>query len=115
MNLKPTLRRVSKLGITFVAIATMILAGCGGGGGTSGGGGTTTNLTGRFVDATVVGIAYKCGTSTAVSGLTNANGEYTCPSGQAVAFYVGNILIGSVGSALAVVTPPDLIRASMVR
>jgi len=88
-----------------------ILAGCGGGGGSSSGSGTVTptNVTGKFVDATVVGIAYKCGGSTTVSGTTNANGEYTCQAGQAVAFYVGDILIGSVSSPLAVVTPLDLV------
>jgi hypothetical protein len=111
MNIKPVLRRVARLGVALVTITTFVLAGCGGGGGASSGGSTPANITGRFVDATVVGIAYKCGTSTAVAGLTNANGEYTCPSGQAVAFYVGDILIGQVSSPLAVITPLDMVGA----
>lgn len=93
-------------GIAVLLIAVLTLIGCGGGGG--GGGGTTT-VTGKFIDATVVGMSYKCGTSTTVSGTTTATGEFTCPAGQAVAFYVGDILIGSVASATTVVTPLDLV------
>lgn len=93
-----------------VLLTALIITGCGGG---SSGGKTVTptNVTGKFVDATVVGIAYKCGGSTTISGTTNASGEYTCQTGQSVAFYVGDILIGSVSSPLAVVTPLDLVGA----
>jgi hypothetical protein len=97
-------------GILMMLIATLSLIGCSGGGG--GGGGGTATTTGKFIDATVVGMDYKCGTSTTVSGKTTANGEYTCPTGQAVAFYVGDILIGSVSSAMAIVTPLDLVGAN---
>ena len=68
-----------------------------------------TSVTGRFVDATVVGLAYKCGNSAALSGTTDSNGQYTCLSNQSVTFYVGGILIGSVNSPRAVVTPLDLV------
>jgi len=96
----------------FVLLTAIIITGCGGGSSSTGGTVTPANyVTGKFVDATVVGITYKCGTSTTVSGTTNANGEYTCQTGQAVAFYVGDILIGSVNSPLAVVTPLDLVGA----
>lgn len=68
-----------------------------------------TSVTGRFVDATVVGLGYKCGNSATLSGTTDANGQYTCLSNQSVAFYVGGILFGSVSSPQAVVTPIDLV------
>lgn len=68
-----------------------------------------TSVTGRFVDATVVGLGYKCGNSTALSGTTDSSGQYTCLSNQSVAFYVGGILFGSVSSPQAVVTPLDLV------
>lgn len=92
-------------------LVALFITACGGGGGSGGGTTTpaTTTITGRFVDATVVGISYKCGTSTTVSGTTNANGEFTCPTGQAVAFYVGDILVGSVPTATSLVTPLDLV------
>ncbi len=96
--------------IAVLLIAVLTLIGCGGG--DSGGGGGAANVTGKFVDATVVGMDYKCGTSTTVSGTTNSTGQYTCPAGQTVAFYVGSILIGSVSSPMAVVTPLDLVGAN---
>lgn len=97
-----------------VVAGVIALAGCGGGDSTGTAAAPVTpvvNITGKFVDATVVGMAYKCGASTTVSGTTNANGEYTCPAGQPVAFYVGDILIGSVSAPMAVVTPLDLVGA----
>jgi hypothetical protein len=93
----------------LLAIATMSLVGCGGGGGAASS--VAANITGKFIDAAVSGMSYKCGTSTTVSGTTNALGEYTCPAGQAVAFYVGDILIGRIASPTAIVTPMDLVGA----
>jgi hypothetical protein len=106
--------RLYKNLLGMVAAGVIALAGCGGGGGDSTGTAAApvtpvVNITGKFVDATVVGMAYKCGVAKAVSGTTTANGEYTCPAGQPVAFYVGDILIGSVSSPMAVVTPLDLV------
>jgi hypothetical protein len=89
---------------------SLALAGCGGG--DSSAVGASTSFTGKFVDAAVAGMAYRCGSSTVTTGLTTATGEYTCTTGQPVAFYVGDILIGSVSSAMAVVTPLDLVGAS---
>lgn len=95
-------------GIALAAAAALTLAGCGGGDSVVAGGGT---VTGTFIDATVVGLGYKCGTSAALSGSTNASGEFTCKTGEAVAFYVGGIKLGSVAAAQAVVTPLDLVGA----
>jgi hypothetical protein len=96
--------------ITAMVCMSLALAGCGGG--DSSAVGASTSFTGKFVDAAVAGMAYRCGSSTVTTGLTTATGEYTCTTGQPVAFYVGDILIGSVSSAMAVVTPLDLVGAS---
>jgi hypothetical protein len=96
-------------GILMMLFAALTLIGCSGGSDSTP---AATNITGKFIDATVVGMDYKCGTSTTVSGTTNSTGQYTCPAGQAVAFYVGSILIGSVSSPMAVVTPLDLVGAN---
>lgn len=96
--------------ITAMVCMSLALAGCGGG--DSSAVGASTSFTGKFVDAAVAGMAYRCGSSTVTTGLTTATGEYTCTTGQSVAFYVGDILIGSVSSAMAVVTPLDLVGAS---
>jgi hypothetical protein len=92
-----------------LALTAFALFGCGSGSnsGTSATPGST--FTGKFVDATVVGMPYKCGTSSTVTGTTDAAGQFTCPTGQTVAFYVGDILIGSASAGLAVVTPLDLV------
>ena len=90
----------------FAMAAAAALTACGGGGG-----GTTAAspaVTGKFVDATVVGLGYKCGAATALTGSTNAKGEFTCQTGESVSFYVGGIKLGTLASAQAVITPLDL-------
>ncbi len=91
-------------GLALAAAASIALTGCGGGTSTA----SSTTVTGQFVDAPVAGLSYKCGTST-TKGTTDANGYYTCNTGESVAFYVGDILLGSVASAQTVVTPLDLV------
>ena len=98
-----------------MALVGTLLGACGGGGsgGTAAPAATpaVATVTGKFVDATVVGLSYKCNGATSVSGTTNSIGEYTCPEGKPVAFYVGDILIGTVSAPMAVVTPLDLVGA----
>lgn len=91
-------------------LTPLFLVACGGGG--SSGGTGSSSFTGKFVDATVSGMAYRCGSSSTTSGLTTAIGEYTCPTGQAVSFYVGDIFMGSVSTPMAVITPLDLVGAN---
>ena len=93
-------------GVALAAAAALALTGCGGGSGTSTA--SSSTVTGQFVDAPVAGLSYKCGTSTTV-GTTDANGYYTCKTGESVGFYVGDILLGLVASAQTVVTPLDLV------
>jgi hypothetical protein len=98
----------SASGIALAAAVALTLSGCGGGdSATATAAGT---VTGKFVDATVVGLGYMCGTATTVK-FTDTSGQFTCATGEAVAFYVGGIKLGSVASAQAVVTPLDLVGA----
>jgi Fibronectin type III domain len=90
-----------------VLAMTLTLMACGGGGGSSPAGGSAA-VTGKFVDATVAGLGYKCGTS-ATLNTTNASGQFTCPSDQSVSFYVGDILLGLVSTPQGIVTPLDLV------
>lgn len=94
---------------TLLIFASAILVACGGGGDSATTPAAATTVTGKFVDATVVGLGYRCGASSTQTGLTNASGEYTCNTGQSVTFVVGGIVLGSVSSPLAVVTPLDLV------
>jgi hypothetical protein len=93
-------------GIVLATATALALCGCGG---SSSSTATVSSVTGKFVDATVVGLGYKCGSSTALSGSTNANGEFTCKTGESVSFHVGGIKLGSIASPQAVVTPLDLV------
>lgn len=96
----------------LVALTATLLGGCGGGGSAAPAAPAVVNATGKFVDATVVGLSYKCDGATAVSGTTNSIGEFTCPQGRPVAFYVGDILLGAVNAPMAIVTPLDLVGAN---
>ena len=102
------LKKTKAGGIALAAVAALTLAGCGGGDSLVAAGTGAANVTGKFVDAPVAGLGYKCGTSTALSGSTNSIGEFTCKAGETVAFYVGNIKLGSA-LAQTVVTPMDLV------
>lgn len=93
--------KVTALGAALATVAVLALPGCGGND-------SVADVTGQFVDAPVAGLSYKCGASTTL-GTTDANGYYTCKAGESVGFYVGDILLGSVASAQAVVTPLDLV------
>lgn len=92
-------------GLSALVITVAGLSGC------SDDGGSSSTSTGIFIDAPVAGINYRCGTATATTGTTTATGQYTCPTGQAVAFYVGDIEVGSIPTTLARTTPLDLVGA----
>jgi|GEM_PF-2927247 len=83
------------------------LSACGGGGSSSS---STSNdgaemVTGVFVDSPVAGIDYTC--SSGDFGLTNAAGEFTCPSGDSVEFFLGGYSLGSC-DVDEIVSPFDL-------
>ncbi len=104
MQLKPTLRKATELGLCLVAITTLILAGCGGGGGgTAAGTSATVKATG-VVYPIVVGLSYQ---TNSVSGVIAADGKYTYQGKENVTFSAGGIALATVPAA-AQVTPIPL-------
>lgn len=95
-------------------LLTLALTGCGGGGGDDDEGGSTTppppppTAQGIFKDSNVAGLSYASGGQT---GVTSAGGGFTYEIGQPITFRVGNVTLGSIGSAGAkdLVTPIDLV------
>lgn len=61
--------------------------------------------TGVFLDSPVAGLNYK--TATIAAGVTNAKGEFNYRDGEAVSFYIGELMLPSV-KAGAQITPADL-------
>ena len=113
----------------FLFLCISSLVACGGGGGGGGGddpwdqqidpfniapvGGisvppdsnTKTVLSGRFIDSAVEGLRYETPTQ---SGLTDVNGIFKYIAGEAVSFFIGDILLGtSTGATL--LTPKSLV------
>ena len=99
---------ISKKSLSLLVVSALSvgLVGCSGGGGSS----TTATATtsGNFKDANVIGVEYKSG---AISGLTGANGSYTCENGKNVTFSIGKVVLGSVPCG-TLITPIDLITNS---
>lgn len=91
------------LSVIFTLFLSIGINGCGGGGSSS----TTNTATtaGNFKDANVIGLEYKSG---AISGITGANGSYTCETGKDVTFSLGKVTLGTV-SCRQLITPVELI------
>ena len=95
---------------TFASILSLgmilLLAACNGGGG----GGNSTNNdntnTGYFVDSAVSGLAYV--TSSGITGITSATGEFSYAPGDTVTFSIGPIEIGQA-TAADMLTPVSLV------
>ncbi|MFT5659862.1 MAG: hypothetical protein ACI9TV_000495 [Sulfurimonas sp.] len=62
----------------------------------------TQTITGIVIDSAVAGLDYTC--SSGNSGVTNANGEFTCQVGDIVSFSLAGIYLGEV-PATAIITP----------
>ncbi len=88
-------------------ISAITLVGCGAGGGSSSETVPATTVTGSFIDDPVQGLTYICSTS-AKSGTTNTEGEYTCVLGSDVTFMLGDVTLGTVSAKNGIVTPYDL-------
>ena len=73
---------------------------------------TPATVTGVFLDAPVEGLEYAVGT--AAKATTNALGEFTCKTGDTVAFSVGGLALGSAPCA-AFVTPLTLAGVTDVK
>jgi len=87
--------------------AILLLTGCGGGSDSSSStqSNASTTITGQFIDSAVQGLDYNC--SSGNSGVTDAFGNFTCNSGDTVAFSINDFVIGSV-TMQSIVTPTTL-------
>jgi hypothetical protein len=84
------------------SVAIAILSGCGGGGGSSS---NSSTITGQFVDSAVQGLEYSCSSGT--DGITDANGNFICNTGDSVTFSINGFKIGSA-KADKIITPKTL-------
>jgi hypothetical protein len=99
-----------------VVLVILMLTACGGGGGGGGSAPAPSAQTGQFIDSPVGGLTYSCtsGSSTANTGTTNAQGQFTFTAGQTCTFKIGNVTIGSMSNIPTdgVVTPQDVAGVS---
>ena len=106
------MNKLAKLSV--IALSAILLAGCGSS--DSDGEGSSlldepvtyeiqNPVTGIFVDSAVWGLNYAC--SSGATGVTNAQGEFTCESGDSVTFTLGGVVIGTA-SVQSIVTPHTL-------
>ena len=79
--------------MSSVAVASLLLVGCGGSSSTSPS--TATTGTGVYVDSAVKGVDYVCGSQT---GITDVTGKFTFDVNQNCTFKVGNIVLREVNS-----------------
>ncbi len=77
--------------LSSIAIATVLLAGCG-----STSSNSPTVGTGYYVDSAIAGVEYSCG---AESGVTNTDGKFTFEENQNCTFKVGNIILREVDAS----------------
>lgn len=95
------MENIKTIGTTLSALALgLTLAAC------SGSGKAPTTQTGQLVDAAVQGANYKA-TPSGLSGVTDANGNYSYQTGDKVVFSFGNIVFPEV-DATGTVTPLTL-------
>jgi hypothetical protein len=94
--------------------ASVLLTGCGGSDGQTP---TSTSpipggpLVGHFTDSPVEGLTY---TTESQSGITDASGAFKYNAGETIQFSIGNLLLGAPVSAVAEMTPVDLIPGVVV-
>lgn len=100
---------MKKLSLLVSVIALVLgLSACGGSGGGGGSSShTVTTTNGNFKDADVIGLEYKSGSH---SGITGLNGSYTCENGKDITFFVGNVTLGTV-RCNQLITPVELVTS----
>ncbi len=89
--------------IVWGVLFLLVLASCGGGSSDS-----ASASQGVFLDSAVDGIRFETATQ---SGTTDENGTFRYMPGETVAFYIGDILLGSAAGA-ATLTPVDLVSGA---
>lgn len=89
-------RQGSRL-IHLIAVAPLILAGCGSDSDNHGGPSSPDTQTGTFIDSPVAGIDY-VGTET-VAGITDQAGQFHYQSGEQITFSIGELKLGSAEGA----------------
>ena len=92
MNIK------NNFSLGFLIFTVLFLASCSNGG--------SSSVTGHFVDDRVEGLVYHC--SSGDFHETDANGEFTCPNGDNVTFYLGANQLGPVPAVSSLITPYTL-------
>ena len=107
-------------GVAAGGVAVLVLAGGGLGGGDDGGGSgggssstttpntPTTAKVGVLIDSVVAGVSFE--TSSGLTGLTNASGEFSYQTGDTVSFRLGDVELGNV-AAFPILTPVELVGA----
>ena len=106
-------------GFITASALLLIVTGCGGGGGD--GGGTIDNTppppppldavqNGVFKDSNVSGLDFKSGLQ---SGITDANGRFTCETGTDVVFSIGNVGVGQA-ECTTLIMPPSLVATGAI-
>ncbi len=93
----------SPLPLLLTVVTSASLVACGGG---------STPTTGVFLDAAVEGLEYVAGTAAKAS--TNTKGQFTCFSGDTVAFSLNGVALGSAACA-ATITPLNLAGSADVK
>lgn len=97
----------------FILISGFIIfTGCSNDSGQSNIGSTQQNLSvyGKFIDAKVEGLSYKC--SSGSSGLTDSNGFFTCYEDNSIVFSIGNYEFNPV-TLDTIITPYTLFPSSI--
>ncbi len=66
---------------------------------------------GYLIDANISGVDYVCGS---VRGVTTSSGQYGCPTGSSIDFYVGSMHIGAITAMASdgITYPQDLLNIS---
>ena len=111
-----TVAGVAAGGAAVIALVGGASLGGGDDGGGSGGGSSstatptipTTAKVGVLLDSVVAGVSFE--TSSGLTGLTNASGEFSYQTGDTVSFRLGDVELGSV-AASPVLTPVELVGA----
>ena len=102
----------STMGLTLsVAIATVLLSGCGSSSSSSSSGSSATAQTGYFVDSAVANINYDCVADGDFNKTTDVNGSFSCVDMSNVRFHIGDLELGTIGALPqdGYVYPQDLV------